>query len=198
MCPPHRYHHIDVSTTEKLDYFSAAGAILYALYLTVVRLFHLYPYPQRNRLTLSSDSPPPTNLVHKAWSVLCILLYVIHISYLTLLPRFDYAYNMAFNLTLGITHNMLWMLYSLPAPLSLVRRFPSQPKSYRPHFVTKAAIFVALTTSATALELFDFPPWMRVIDAHALWHLSTAPITFFWYNFLIEDSLDNSWRDHKA
>jgi hypothetical protein len=102
---------------------------------------------------------------------------------------------MAFNLIIGLTHNVLWLIYSLPIPL--IRRYPSQPKSYRPPFTINAAVFVVLTTSATALELFDFPPWAGIIDAHALWHLSTAPIALFWYDFLVEDSLDHSWRNHR-
>ena len=105
---------------------------------------------------------------------------------------------MAFNLGVGLMHNTLWAVYSLPASISLLRRFPSQPKPYRPKFVGKAAVFVILTTAATALELFDFPPWGRIIDAHALWHLSTVPIALKWYDFLVEDSLDVSWREQKA
>ncbi len=105
---------------------------------------------------------------------------------------------MVFNLTLGLLHNALWAVYALPAAISLIHRFPTRPKSYRPRFVAKAGIFVFLTTAATALELFDFPPWGMAIDAHALWHLSTAPIALFWYDFLLEDSMDGSWRDHKA
>lgn len=104
---------------------------------------------------------------------------------------------MAFNLIVGLIHNVLWTLYSLPSSVSLLRRFPSRAKAYRPHFVTKAGIFVVLTTAATALELFDFPPWALTIDAHALWHLVTAPIAYYWYNFLVEDSLDLSWRESR-
>ena len=126
------------------------------------------------------------------------MAYLGHVTYLTVLPRFDYTYNMAFNLGVGMTHNILWLLYSLPASLSLVRRFPGKPKSYRPAFASKVAVFVLLTTAATALELFDFPPWYRTIDAHSLWHLATAPIAAFWYQFLIEDSLDDSWRMVKS
>jgi len=105
---------------------------------------------------------------------------------------------MAFNLVVGFTHNALWGLYAMPASLSLIRRFPSRPKKYRPKFTNKAIVFVALTTAAISLELFDFPPWARIIDAHALWHLSTAPIALRWYDFLVEDSLDPSWREQKA
>lgn len=183
-------------STEKMDYFSAALAILYALYYTVIRLFHLYPYGTQPRLTTPSDTLQPTNVARNMWSLFCVMAYLAHVSYLTFLPRFDYAYNMAFNLIVGLTHNALWLIYSLP--ISLLRRYPSQPKSYRPPFAVKAAFFVVLTTGATALELFDFPPLAGIIDAHALWHLSTAPIALFWYDFLVEDALEHSWRDQRV
>ncbi|GLB40149.1 putative per1-like protein [Lyophyllum shimeji] len=189
------FHTRDLPFTEKMDYFSAALAILYALYYTAIRLFHLHPYQRQSRLTLHKTSNT-TSLTYKSWSLLCIVAYVAHVSYLSLLPRFDYSYNMAFNLIVGLTHNALWLLYSLPA--SVIRRFPSRPKSYRPSHVGRAVIFVALTTAATALELFDFPPWGRIIDAHALWHLATAPIALFWYDFLVDDALDSSWREQRA
>lgn len=184
----------DFPLTEKLDYFSAALAIGYGLYYTVIRMFHLYP----RRDTLSTYPTVSNKALYFVWTLLCILVYLTHISYLTLLPRFDYTYNIAFNLTLGLSHNALWLLYSLPAVMSLIRRFPSKPKSYRPRYASKAAAFVVLTTVTTALEVFDFPPWARVIDAHALWHLATAPIAIFWYRFLVEDALDEGWRGHKA
>ena len=170
-----------------MDYFSAALAILYALYYTVVRLFHLY----------TPDTRSKSSLVYFAWSSICIVTYLAHVSYLTLLPRFDYTYNMVFNLTLGMIHNLLWLAYSLPSSLSLFRRFPHRPRSYRPSYATAAAFFVVLTILATSLELFDFPPWGRIIDAHSLWHLATVPITLFWYNFLISDALDAGWRVDK-
>lgn len=55
-------------------------------------------------------------------------------------------------------------------------------------------MLVLLTTGAMTFELLDFSPWFRVIDAHALWHLATVPIAALWYEFLIEDSLDDGWR----
>jgi hypothetical protein len=176
-----------------MDYFSAALAILYALYYTTIRLFHLYSPSQK--LTQASKGS-------KGWKFhtltgLCSLAFLGHITYLSTLPRFDYTYNMAFNLAVGLTHNLLWFLYSMPSSLSLLRRFASRVKPYRPSYATKAGIFVGLTTAATSLELFDFPPWFLVIDAHALWHLATVPIAYYWYDFLVEDSLDPSWRDSR-
>ena len=46
---------------------------------------------------------------------------------------------------------------------------------------------------AMSLELLDFPPIGRILDAHALWHAATVPIGEMWYNFLIEDALDEGW-----
>jgi hypothetical protein len=181
----------DLPITEKLDYFSAALVILYSLYHTVLRLFNQYPTRSHE------DGRIQRTPVHLLWSSICIIVYLTHVAYLSILPRFDYTYNMAFNLTVGFTHNLLWLLYPLPASLPLIQRFPFKSKTYRPSYASKTAAFVVLTTAATALELFDFPPWGRIIDAHALWHLSTAPIAKFWYDFLIQDSLDDGWREPK-
>ncbi|KAG2748290.1 Per1-like protein [Suillus brevipes Sb2] len=185
------FHTRDLPNTEKLDYFSAALVILYALYHTVLRLFNQYPTRPWEHGRIQRTP------IHFLWSSICTIAYLSHVTYLSILPRFDYTYNMAFNLTVGFTHNLLWLLYSLPASLPLIRRFPSKSKTYRPSYASKAAVFVALTTAATTLELFDFPPWGRIIDAHALWHLSTAPLAKFWYDFLIKDSLDDGWREPK-
>lgn len=163
---------------------------MYALYYTTIRLFHLYR-PVHKLLQISEASK---SWKYHALTLLCSLAFLGHITYLTLLPRFDYTYNMAFNLFVGLLHNFLWLLYSMPSSYSLVRRFLSRPRSA---FATKAAVFVVLTTAATALELFDFPPWGLIIDAHALWHLVTAPIAYYWYSFLVEDSLDHSWREQR-
>ncbi|KAF9026712.1 Per1-like protein [Hymenopellis radicata] len=190
------FHTRDTSTTEKLDYFSAALTILCALYFTVIRLFHLYP-SSRSQLTLTQSTPKGnSNSIRRLWSFICVVTFTCHVSYLTLLPTFDYFYNIVFNAVLGLTHNALWLAYSLPfGPL---RRFPGRPKSYRPSFVKKAGILVGCMTAATALELFDFPPLGRIIDAHSLWHLSTALIAPYWYRFLVEDSRDESWHDQRV
>lgn len=181
----------DLPFTEKMDYFSAALAIMYALFYTAVRLFHLYKQPER------ATSPTVTSRLWTGWAVLCSIAFIGHVSYLSLLPRFDYTYNMAFNLIIGMLHNILWLIYSLPSKASLISRFPARSKSYRPKCANQAGIFVLLTTAATALELFDFPPWFRIIDAHSLWHLATAPIAAMWYNFLIADALDDGWKGQK-
>lgn len=34
---------------------------------------------------------------------------------------------------------------------------------------------------ASALEVFDFPPFWRTFDAHSLWHAATVPLGVVWY-----------------
>src|SRR6267154_5112415 len=177
----------DTPLTEKLDYFSAALVILYALYMTVVRLLHLYPG------TPAFPSRPGRRALFHAWRAIAAVAYVGHVSYLGLAPRFDYAYNVIFNLIIAFAHHVLWLLFALPGSPPFVR-YAAMPGSYRPVHVNTAAVTVALTTAATTLELFDFPPWARVLDAHALWHLATAPLAVLWYDFLLTDAQDAGWR----
>lgn len=41
-----------------------------------------------------------------------------------------------------------------------------------------------------SLELFDFAPLFRLLDAHALWHLATIPLAAAWWRFLCSDAID--------
>jgi hypothetical protein len=40
-----------------------------------------------------------------------------------------------------------------------------------------------------SLELLDFPPILRVLDAHAAWHAATIPLALAWWDFLVKDAL---------
>jgi len=194
--PPKPTGRVDRPLTEKLDYFSAALGIMFALYYTTLRIFQVYPVSEGTKLTLLTR--PTKSHHHRVLATVLTLAYIGHVSYLNFSPQFDYSYNIAFNLGIGTIHNIMWIVYSLPSSMSLIHRFPFEPKSYRPSFVSKAAILTFSTMGASAFELFDFPPWFRIIDAHSLWHLATAPIAIVWYDFIIEDSLDPSWREQKS
>lgn len=42
---------------------------------------------------------------------------------------------------------------------------------------------VLLLHGLALLELLDFPPLFWVLDAHAVWHLSTVPVHFLFYRY---------------
>lgn len=41
---------------------------------------------------------------------------------------------------------------------------------------------------AAALEVWDFPPYERIFDAHCLWHAATMPLGYVWYLFWALDA----------
>ncbi|GMP70121.1 hypothetical protein CsSME_00029108 [Camellia sinensis var. sinensis] len=41
---------------------------------------------------------------------------------------------------------------------------------------------------ATLLEIYDFPPYSGFVDAHALWHATTIPLTYLWWSFIRDDA----------
>lgn len=47
---------------------------------------------------------------------------------------------------------------------------------------------MALTIAAMSLEVLDFAPLGRIIDAHSLWHAATIPLGEAWWRFLETDA----------
>jgi hypothetical protein len=62
----------------------------------------------------------------------------------------------------------------------------------------KPIVAVILILCAMSLEVFDFPPWWGILDAHALWHASTIYLISYWYEFLLEDARIESFRESKG
>lgn len=185
------FHTRDRPWTEKLDYFSAALSMLFNLYIAVVRLGGFYPPPNNPR----SDRG---KVVRPSLAMGTALVFILHTSYLTFW-RFDYGYNMAFNVCIGLLHNCLWYAWGMyhyvtKAPLSrtLVTTRPItsdalDTKTRAPHYWRPAAV-LTLFSAMLALELLDFAPFFRILDAHALWHASTITIVRLWYQALLEDA----------
>lgn len=152
------FHTRDFNMTEKLDYFAAGASVLYGLYYAPIRIFRL-----------DEKKPPIKQTLLRLWTLTCILLYMAHVSYLTLV-RWDYTYNMAANVAVGVLQNILWSAFSVRTYQKLKKPWAAWP-----------GLIVALVVSAMSLELLDFPPWWGFIDAHSLWHLGTVGPTIWWY-----------------
>ncbi|KIW12574.1 hypothetical protein PV08_09851 [Exophiala spinifera] len=161
------FHTRDFNVTEKLDYFAAGASVLYGMYFSVVRVFRL------------DQETPTKQSVLRFWTLLCLALYAAHVTYLTAWS-WDYTYNMAANVACGLVQNVLWSWFSIERYRKLQKTWAAWP-----------GLIVAWIILAMSLELFDFPPFWGMIDAHSLWHLGTVVPTIWWYSFLIKDAQED-------
>lgn len=199
------FHTRDRGWTEKLDYFSAGAAVLSGFFFTVARLYRLAPGDRRFGLflricggalglhilylSLSSRFDYSYNMTINV--VIALSQNILWLSY-SLVPGFfpdgsrdpyhaTRAALRAHKPTSGLTTPNGT---SPPAPVSTKVHLPSTSKKSR----RRLRLIVLSFTLAACLELLDFPPLLRALDAHSLWHLSTVPIAAFWYKWVIEDA----------
>ena len=86
---------------------------------------------------------------------------------------FDYGLNTQVILAVGLGNSALWLAWG-----SAVRH-PALPVLIRFH---------AVIWAASVFELWDFPPILGVLDAHAVWHALTPPAVLLWWHFVAEDA----------
>lgn len=190
------FHTRDVDWTERFDYFAAAGTMLVGLWAGVVRVQGWYA-----PLSKGKSLAPTQRRAASLWTLSLLGVFFVHCAYLGLRDRFDYTYNMQFNVAVALLTIALWSAWSyrqsrLPTPSNFSRRqlssYPSARARFRaPHYLSPLGPLIALPL-LTSLELLDFAPvgfgtGLRLLDAHALWHLSTVPVVIVWYRFLIKD-----------
>ncbi|KAI0817961.1 Per1-like-domain-containing protein [Xylaria sp. FL0064] len=160
------FHTRDFAATEQLDYFGAGASVLYGMYYALVRVARLdLPTPRRRSIL-------------RLWTVFCAALFLAHVAYLKLW-KWDYTYNMAANLVVGMVHNLLWSYFSWKRWRETGQTWAIWP-----------SMLVAWIILVMSLELLDFPPLWGALDAHSLWHLGTIAPAVLWYNFMIKDSQD--------
>ena len=108
-------------------------------------------------------------------SFLCILVLsagiATHFWYM-LFVKFDYGFNVMLCILIGVLQQVMWCSWAV------VVRHPSKHR---------LIVFVVLINAALSLEVLDFPPIAGLLDAHALWHLCTVPLTYMWYAFVFAD-----------
>ncbi|GAA5905105.1 Per1p [Sporobolomyces salmoneus] len=185
------FHTRDTAWTERLDYFGAGLTTLCGLWICIVRILGWYTSPP------SPSSKRFKPLLNLSFSI----LYLLHISYLSLRDRFNYSYNMKINIFLSLVTISLWLYWiflqsTLPTPSNFSRRqlssYPSARTRFRaPHHLDPLLPLLLLPT-LTLLEVLDFAPvgfgtGLRLLDSHALWHLSTVMVVKWWYRFLTRD-----------
>lgn len=164
------FHTRDFTLTERVDYFGAALSVLYGFYFAPIRVF---------RLDDPKGNQPWKASVVRLWTLVCVALYAAHVSYLSFW-RWDYTYNMAANIAVGIAQNILWTGFAWSRYMKSGKFWQAWP-----------GLIVAWIILAMSMEVLDFAPWGLMVDAHSLWHLGTVGPTFWWYNFLIRDAQED-------
>ncbi|KAK4052974.1 hypothetical protein OIO90_004098 [Microbotryomycetes sp. JL221] len=222
------FHTRDVDWTERADYFSAAAGMICGLWVVIVRLAGLYTndnqqQQERRRHQSKTKTRRSLRWSFVTCSTICVVLFVWHCHKLTKGGgRFDYTYNMQFNVTVAILTILLWSGWSvrhvvvLPRKLRRTTQGPNDSVMTAGRHVTLSAAptpGLGLSSSSndqvaghalrpllpllllpllSCLELFDFEPvgfgtGQRLLDSHALWHLTTVPVVVVWYRFLCLD-----------
>ncbi|CAH0702081.1 unnamed protein product [Spodoptera exigua] len=151
------FHMRDTDFTEFMDYACALSMVMGLLVAAIVRVF----YTRSKLLMLLTLSLP-------------VCYFVMHVRYLYS-GAINYDYNMKVNVFFGAFGSVIWLVLSW------------HQWTLRRRYAWRMLAFTLLSGAALSLELFDFPPRHGVWDAHALWHLSTAPLPLLFYSYVIAD-----------
>lgn len=160
------FHARDTRLTERLDYCCADAVMALGFICATSRMLaEPWLWGLSHRLATRIR-----NLV----IILTVLALSYHIHYM-LAIKFDYGLNMTRCIALGAMTSLIWIIW-----LVLVRK--------QDHPAARILIvFLILAYAALLLEVLDFPPIFKLLDAHSLWHLCTIPLTFIFYRFIIVD-----------
>jgi len=154
------FHTRDFNATEQLDYFAAGASVLYGFYYTPIRVFRLDQKYEKGESFI------------RLWGYLCIAMFIGHVTYLKMWS-WDYTYNMAANVAIGLVQNVLWTWFSY-------KKYQKSGDT----FAMLPGLVVLFILFAMSLELLDFPPLYGYLDAHSLWHLATVIPTVIWYKYV--------------
>jgi hypothetical protein len=152
------FHYRDTRLTERFDYFSAGGLVAFNLFLSLTRV---------------SGVVKPTVFVGIGLPI--VVMYALHV-WRMLNVLFDYGLHVGLCVAAGAVQTAVWLAWAFGS------------KSGRSHPGNAYLLsFMAAVNIAMLLEVLDFPPLWKIIDAHALWHAATAPLTMLWYRFVEAD-----------
>ena len=177
------FHLRDTWNRERLDYFFAGATVISGLYGIGTRVFKLY-------LT-------ENNFKRFLFGSLIVFLYICHVT--RLLVDWSYTYNMQANVFIGLIQNVLWIYHSISSFSKLRQSHNKGPSEYKSrnliddlkdkeiNWTLIPILLVGSVTLGMSFELFDFPPILELIDAHALWHLATIWPAIYWYDYMIKD-----------
>ncbi|MCD7447415.1 hypothetical protein HAX54_029089 [Datura stramonium] len=95
-----------------------------------------------------------------------------HILYLNFY-QLDFGLNMKVCVAMTMLQFIIWAFWA---------GFIRHPSRWKLWLVVAGGIL------ATLLKIYDFPPYMGYVDADALWHAISIPLTYLWWSFVRDDS----------
>lgn len=108
------------------------------------------------------------------FSICCLLYFLNHTLYRTLDENFDYAYNMKANIVLSIMTSIIIFAWTI--------------REWKNLYHVRYALYYMINFMIAAIpEILDFPPILWLVDAHALWHILSIPVTYFLFMYGVED-----------
>lgn len=151
------FHSRDVPLTEMLDY---SGAFIYAVSLLAAMLacvLELF-----NALKLQRFA-----------NVALLVFASCHLYYLFWI-KFDYGWNMKVVITMTALVSILSCVYAYKKSF--------QNGSWKVPFSSLMSLPLGLF-----FEVFDFPPFLLYLDAHACWHACTPPLFYLFYTYFLDE-----------
>jgi hypothetical protein len=199
------FHARDTRVTERLDYFSAGALVAFNLFASGVRVSGSTLSGSNAALGANAAGSRRRIVVQWAAAGGLAAYYVRHMLRMHYV-LFDYGWHVLLCIGAGAVQSLLWLGWAaaqLGLPGKLMGSWgPSKPRrsssgssrdggrsgssGHHPG-ARLLAVFVLVINACMALEVLDFPPFWGVLDAHSLWHLTTAPLTALWYAFLAAD-----------
>jgi hypothetical protein len=158
------FHVQDNWLTERLDYHSAVAHMVMQLWFALARL----GFTQRFGIAFISLSGAAL------W-----LWFASHVYYLNVV-HFDYGYNMRATIAVVVLQVLAWVAWS-------VKNAKQQWETSR-----MTVLFQLGVVACALFEVFDFPPVLDALDAHAMWHFSTIFLVRYWYAIRARDELE--WK----
>ncbi|KAK7324354.1 hypothetical protein VNO77_27887 [Canavalia gladiata] len=101
-----------------------------------------------------------------------ISFFVTHILFINFY-KLDYGWNMKVCVVTAVAQLAIWAFWSV------VSHHPSR---------WKLRFIVLIGGLAMFLEIYDFPPYEGLLDAHALGHAITIPLAYLWWSFARDDA----------
>ncbi|XP_057526744.1 uncharacterized protein LOC130805922 isoform X1 [Amaranthus tricolor] len=101
-----------------------------------------------------------------------IAFVTTHILFLNFY-NLDYDLNMKVCLIIGVAQLLLWAVWAR------VSQHPSRGK---------LQVVVYGGALSVLLLIYDFPPYWELVDALAVWHAVTIPLSYIWWSFIKDDA----------